>query len=49
MRISVRIFETVKKYLNNNIKDCNIQIIKGADHSYTDKYKELGEIIKNNI
>lgn len=41
--------ETVKKYLNNNIKDCNIQIIKGADHSYTDKYEELGEIIKENI
>lgn len=41
--------ETVKKYLNNNIKDCNIQIIKGADHSYTHKYEELGEIIKNNI
>lgn len=37
--------ETVKAYLDNNIKDCNIQIIKGADHSYTNRYEELGEII----
>lgn len=41
--------ETVKGYLNNNIKECNIQIIKGADHSYTDKYEELGKTIENNI
>lgn len=41
--------ETVKDYLNKNIKNCNIQIINGADHSYTDKYEELGKIIKNNI
>lgn len=37
--------ETVKGYLNNNIKNCNIKIIEGADHSYTDKYEELGKII----
>lgn len=41
--------ETVKTYLKNNIKDCAIEIIKGADHSYTDKYKELGNTIENNI
>lgn len=41
--------ETVKKYLNNNIKKCNIQIINGAEHLYTDKYEELGKIIENNI
>lgn len=41
--------ETVKAYLNNNIKKCNVQIIKGADHSYTDKYEELGRIIEENI
>lgn len=41
--------EIVKGYLNNNIKECNIQIIKGADHSYTDKCKELGQIIEQNI
>jgi len=41
--------EVVKKYLINNIKDCNIQVINGANHSYTDRYNELGEIIKNNI
>lgn len=40
---------TVKGYLHNNIKDCNIQIISGADHSYTDRYKELGETIEKNI
>ena len=38
--------ETVKRYLNNNIKNCNIRIIDGADHSYTDKYEELGKIIE---
>ena len=41
--------EVVKKYLTNNIKKCNIKIISGADHSYTGKYIELGEIIKNII
>jgi pimeloyl-ACP methyl ester carboxylesterase len=41
--------ETIKGYLNNNIKNCNIQIIKGANHSYTDKYGELGRTIENNI
>ena len=41
--------EIVKGYLKNNIKECNIQIIKGADHSFTDKYEELGEIIEKNI
>lgn len=41
--------ETVKGYLNKNIKNCDIQIIEGADHSYTDKYEELGEIIKEKI
>lgn len=41
--------EIIEEYLNNNIKECNIQIIKGADHSFTDKYKELGEVINNNI
>lgn len=38
--------EIVKKYLYNNIKKCNIKIISGADHSYTDKYEELGKIIE---
>ena len=41
--------ETVKGYLNKNIKNCVIQIIEDADHSYTDKYEELGEIIKEKI
>lgn len=41
--------ETIQDYLNNNIKDCNVQIIKGADHSYTNKYEELGKIIENNL
>lgn len=39
----------VEEYLNNNIKDCNVQIIKGADHSYTNKYKELGKIIEDSL
>ena len=41
--------EIIEEYLNNNIKECNIQIIKDADHSFTDKYKELGDVINNNI
>lgn len=41
--------EIVKKYLNNNIANCNIEIIKGADHSYTNRYEELGKIIENNL
>lgn len=41
--------EVVKKYLTNNIKNCNIQIIEGADHSYTNRYKELGKVIENNF
>lgn len=41
--------EIVTGYLNNNLNDCNIQIINGANHLYTDKYEELGNIIKNSI
>ena len=41
--------DVVKEYLNNNIKDCNIQIIDGADHSYTNRYQELGNAIYSNI
>ena len=41
--------EVVEWYLKNNLKDCNIQIIEGADHLYTDKYDELSKIIKNNF
>lgn len=39
----------VKAYLKNNLSNCNIQIIEGADHSYTGKYEELGKVIKNNM
>ena len=41
--------EVVEWYLKNNLSDCNIQIIKGADHLYTGKYEELGKIIRDNI
>ena len=41
--------DIVKEYLTNNIKDCNIKIIEGANHSYTGKYDELGKIIKDNM
>lgn len=41
--------EVVKQYLKNNINECNIQVIEGADHSYTGKYQELGSIIKENF
>ena len=39
--------DIVKSYLNNNISNCNIQIIEGANHSYTGKYEELGQIIRS--
>ena len=41
--------EVVKWYLMNNINNCNVQIIEGADHLYIGKYEELGRIIINNI
>lgn len=41
--------EIVKEYLNNNIDNCNIQIIDGADHSYMNRYEELGRVISNNF
>ena len=41
--------EIVKEYLKNNIQNCNIHIIKGANHSFTNRYEELGKIIINNI
>lgn len=41
--------ETVKGYLNNNIRHCNIRIIEGADHLYTNKYEELGKVISEEI
>lgn len=41
--------EVVKKYLTNNLRNCNIQIINGADHLYAGKYDELGKIIKRRM
>ena len=41
--------DVVKKFLTNNIKNCDIQIIPGADHSYTGKYDDLGKIIKEKV
>lgn len=41
--------DVVKEYLKNNLSNCNIQIIDGADHSYTGRYEELGKVIKNNM
>ena len=39
--------DIVESYLNNNISNCNIQIIEGANHYYTGKYEELGQIIRS--
>lgn len=41
--------DVVKEYLKNNLSNCNIQIIDGADHSYTGRYEELGNVINNNM
>ena len=41
--------EVVKNYLIENIKNCHIEIIEGANHSYTNKGTELEKIIKHNF
>ena len=41
--------EIVKKYLENNISNCKIEVINGANHSYTNKHEELGKVIENNF
>ena len=41
--------EVVKNYLIENIKNCHIEIIEGANHSYTNKCTELEKIIKHNF
>ena len=41
--------EVVKNYLENNLSDCKICIIKGADHLYVGKYEELSDIIKSSL
>lgn len=33
--------DDVKSYLMDNLKDCKIEIIEGADHSYANKEEEL--------
>lgn len=38
--------DVVTGYLKNNISNCNILIINNTDHIFTDKFNELGEIIK---
>ena len=37
--------EDVIYYLQNNLQNCDIKIIKDADHSYTGKYDELEKVI----
>ena len=41
--------DKVKSYLTNNISSSNIKIINGADHSYSNRYEELGIIISENF
>ena len=41
--------DKVKWYLKNNIKDCNIQIIKKTDHWFNNKFSELKKIISSNF
>lgn len=41
--------EVVTEYLRNNLKNCDIQIISGANHLYTGKYEELSNIIRHDI
>ena len=37
--------EDVIYYLQNNLKNCEIKVIKDADHAYTGKYDELEKAI----
>ena len=37
--------EDVIHYLQNNLKNCEIKVIKDADHAYTGKYDELEKVI----
>ena len=37
--------EDVIYYLQNNLKNCDIKVIKDADHAYTGKYDELEKAI----
>ena len=37
--------DVIKDYLTNNIKDCNIRVIPGADHLYIGKFEELSKEI----
>ena len=41
--------EVVKNYLIENIKNCHIEIIEGANHSYTNKGNKKKKIIKHNF
>ena len=41
--------DIITGYLNNNIDDCTIQVIEGADHSYTNRYEELGKVISDYV
>ena len=41
--------DTVRIYLENNIKNHSVNIIKGTDHYFTNKYTELCKIIDDNI
>ena len=41
--------ETVVNYLKSNIKNCKLEIIKSANHSYESKEKELEKVVGENI
>ncbi|MBR4106273.1 MAG: alpha/beta fold hydrolase [Alphaproteobacteria bacterium] len=41
--------DVVQNYLRNNLSNCRVCVIRGANHLYTDRYEELGNVIKNNI
>jgi pimeloyl-ACP methyl ester carboxylesterase len=41
--------DIVNWYLKNNLRNCSIQTIEGADHLFTCKYEELENIIRNNM
>ena len=49
MELDRKTIEHDEEYLKNNLSNCNIQVINGADHSYTGRYEELGKVIKNNM
>lgn len=43
------LLEDIIYYLQNNLQNCEIKVIKDADHLYSGKYAELEKVIDTYI